>query len=65
MKDFEQGNRVTVNDTLSLLKGQEGTVTNPDYMGYIMVSMDNETLVGALGCFLAEELNDSNSQDCN
>jgi hypothetical protein len=55
--DFEQGDNVVVNNQLPLLAGETGTVRTPEYMSYVMVTMDNEELnKQAIGCFLPEEL---------
>lgn len=57
MKDFQIGDRVVVGDSLPALKGERGTVTNPDYMDHVIVALDNEQLrKNAIGCFLPEEL---------
>lgn len=57
MSAFTEGERVTITEVLPLLAGQMGTITNPDYMGYVMVYMDNPDLrQPGFGCFLPEEL---------
>ena len=57
MNGFEQGDRVVVNDQLPLLAGEKGTVRTPDYIGCVMVTLDDPELQKqAIGCFLPEEL---------
>lgn len=57
MRDFEQDDRVIVNETLPNLVGETGTVTNPDYMDFVMVNLDNDELRNNyIGCFAPKEL---------
>lgn len=60
---FKQGDRVVVNEQLPLLQGEAGTVTNPDYIGCVMVQMDDPVLEReAIGCFSPEELQQEGPQ---
>ena len=59
MSEFQQGDRVIANENAPFEAqiGQSGTVTDPDYIGHVMVCLDDEELRSqALGCFLPEEL---------
>jgi hypothetical protein len=56
MSTFESGDRVVVIADMGPLTGEQGTVTNPDYMDHVMVNLDNYAPLSGLGCFLPEEL---------
>ena len=54
---FTVGDHVVVTETVPELAGETGTVTNPEYMGYVIIALDNPELQEqSLGCFLPEEL---------
>lgn len=56
MSEFQQGDRVIANEN-SPLESQTGTVTDPEYIGHVIVELDDEELRSqALGCFLPDEL---------
>jgi len=50
---FIPGDQVVVNEKCPYLADQSGTVTDPEYEGYVVVKMDNND---QLRCFLPEEL---------
>jgi hypothetical protein len=50
---FQVDDQVIVNEKCPYLTDQSGTVTDTEYMGCVVVQMDNN---GQMRCFLPEEL---------
>jgi len=55
VKEFEQGDRVVVNECQPGLEGETGSVTNPEYIGFVMVDLEKPQMRGG-GWFSPEEL---------